>query len=64
MMEMFRPELAMAIDNGNQPLITVAECLECALRAEYSLAQVKEERAEFLGLQERKKSSQGACREQ
>ena len=45
MMKIFWPELAMAIDSGNQPLVTVAKCVECALRAEYRLAQVKEERA-------------------
>ena len=47
MMEMFKPELAMAIDSGNQPPVTVADCLERAVRAEYRLTQVKEERAQF-----------------
>ena len=43
MMEMFKPELAMAIDSGNYTPATVADCVERALRAEYRLAQVKEE---------------------
>ena len=44
---MFRPELALAIDSGSQPPTTVADCLERAMRAEYHLIQVKEERAQF-----------------
>ena len=47
MIEMFKPKLAMAIDSGNQPPVTVADCLERAVRAEYRLTQVKEERAQF-----------------
>ena len=43
MMEIFKSELVMAIENGNQPSITVADCLERAVRAEYHLTQVKEE---------------------
>ena len=47
MMGMFRPELTLAIDSGSQPPTTVADCLERAMRAEYHLIQVKEERAQF-----------------
>ena len=42
MMEMFKPEVSMAIDSRNQPSVTVADCLERAIRAEYRLTQVKE----------------------
>ena len=47
MMEMFKPELAMAIDSGSEPLTTVADCVARAIRVEYRLGQVKEERAQF-----------------
>ncbi|KAL5551368.1 hypothetical protein UlMin_001544 [Ulmus minor] len=44
MLEIFRPELAVVIDSGDNPPTTVAECVDRALRAEYRLAQAKEER--------------------
>ncbi|KAL5565158.1 hypothetical protein UlMin_028322 [Ulmus minor] len=44
MLEMFCPELAVVIDSGDNPPTTVAECVDRALRAEYRLAQAKEER--------------------
>ncbi|KAL5538128.1 hypothetical protein UlMin_046157 [Ulmus minor] len=44
MLEMFRLELAVVIDSGDNPPTTVAECVDRALRAEYRLAQAKEER--------------------
>ncbi|KAL5545187.1 hypothetical protein UlMin_008971 [Ulmus minor] len=44
MLEMFRPELAVVIDSVDNPPTTVAECVDRALRAEYRLAQAKEER--------------------
>ena len=47
MMEMFKLELPMAIDSGYYTPTTVAGCVERALRAEYQLAQAKEERAQF-----------------
>ena len=43
MMEMFKPKLAMAIDNGSEPLTTVVDCVARAIKAEYRLGQVKEE---------------------
>ena len=46
MMEMFRPELALNIDSGSAPLVTVADCLSRAIRAEYCLGQVKEDRTQ------------------
>ncbi|KAL5539945.1 hypothetical protein UlMin_046279 [Ulmus minor] len=44
MLEMFRPELVVVIDSGDNPPTTVAECVDRALRAKYRLAQAKEER--------------------
>ena len=52
---MFLLELAMAIDSGNQPPVTIAECVVRVLRAEYRLAQVKEERSEFYKARKAKK---------
>ena len=46
MMEMFRPELALNIDSGSSPPTTVADCLSRAIRAEYRLNQVKEDRVQ------------------
>ena len=45
MMEMFRPELALAVDSGPEPPTTVADCVARAIKAEYRLGQVKEDRA-------------------
>ena len=45
MMEMFRPELALNIDSGSALSSTVADCLSRAIRAEYRLNQLREERA-------------------
>ena len=47
MMKMFKPELAMEIGSGTEPPLIVVDCMARALRAEYRLAQVKEERAQF-----------------
>ena len=55
MMEMFKPELAMAIDSGNHTLATVVDCMERALRAEYRLAQVKEDKPNSLRLERKKR---------
>ena len=45
MMEMFKPELIMAIDSTNQLFVTMSNYVERTLRAEYRLTQVKEELA-------------------
>ncbi|KAL5567760.1 hypothetical protein UlMin_024335 [Ulmus minor] len=45
MMDMFCPDIALAIESGGSPPVLVAECVERALRVEYRLAQLKEERA-------------------
>ncbi|GMN64787.1 hypothetical protein TIFTF001_033878 [Ficus carica] len=57
MLDMFHPEIAVIIDSGEKPPTTVAECVERALRAEYRLAQAKQERAKFF--EEKKKENQG-----
>ena len=59
---MFRPELALAIDSGSHPPSTVADCLERAMRAEYHLVQVKEERDRYIkARKEEKTQSRGIC---
>ena len=45
MMDMFRPKIALAIESGRSPPTTAAKCVERAIRIEYILAQLKEERA-------------------
>ena len=44
MLEMFRPNIAIFIETGRQPM-TVAKCYERALCAEFKLNQMKEKRA-------------------
>ncbi|GMN33520.1 hypothetical protein TIFTF001_048265 [Ficus carica] len=56
MLDMFRPEIAVVIDSGEKPPTTVAECVERALRAEYRLAQAKQERAKFFEEKKKEKS--------
>ena len=45
MMDMFCPDIALAIESGGSPPVSVAKCVKRALRVEYRLAQLKEERA-------------------
>lgn len=45
MMNMFRPDITLAIESGGGPPTTVVECVDRAIRVEYRLAQLKEERA-------------------
>ena len=58
MMEMFKPELSMTIDSKNQPPVTVADCVERSMRAEYRLAQVKEEQAQFFKARKEEKTKE------
>ena len=44
LMDMFRPDIALAIESGGSPPRTVARCVERAIRIEYRMAQVKEEK--------------------
>ncbi|KAL5560671.1 hypothetical protein UlMin_036882 [Ulmus minor] len=41
MMDMFCPDIALAIERGGSPPVSVEECVERALRVEYRLAQLK-----------------------
>ena len=61
MLEMFRPDLTVIIDSGDHPPETVADCVGRALRAEYRLAQAKDERAKFFKAkkEEKAQSKQG-----
>ena len=45
MMNMFCPDIVLAIESGGSLPTTVAKCVEKANRVEYRLAQLKEERA-------------------
>ena len=45
MMDMFRPEIALAIKSDESLPTIVAKCVERAIRIEYRLAQLKEEKA-------------------
>ena len=42
---MFRLDIALAIESRGGPPTTVADCMDRAIRVEYRLAQLKEERA-------------------
>ena len=43
MIDMFRSDIALAIESGGSPPTTAARCVERAVRIEYRMAQVKEE---------------------
>ena len=45
MMDMFHLDITLSIENGGSPSTTVPKCVERAIRVEYRLAQLKEERA-------------------
>ena len=55
---MFKPELSMAIDSGNQPPVTVVDYVERAVRAEYRLAQFKKEQAQFFKVRKEEKTKE------
>ncbi|KAL5540692.1 hypothetical protein UlMin_043344 [Ulmus minor] len=55
MLDMFRPEISLALESGGVPPTTVADCVERAYRAEHRLMQVREERAK--AFEARKKSA-------
>ncbi|GMN22042.1 hypothetical protein TIFTF001_040161 [Ficus carica] len=56
MLDMFHPEITLVIDSGERSPTTIAECVERALRAEYRLAQAKQERAKFFEKKKKNKS--------
>ncbi|GMN27820.1 hypothetical protein TIFTF001_046178 [Ficus carica] len=47
MMKMFRTDIARQVSAGNNPPVTVSDCIERALRAEYWINRDKEARAQF-----------------
>ncbi|KAL5560320.1 hypothetical protein UlMin_036531 [Ulmus minor] len=55
MLDMFRPEISLALESGGDPPTTIADCVERAYRAEHRLMQVREERAK--AFEARKKST-------
>ncbi|KAL5538466.1 hypothetical protein UlMin_045568 [Ulmus minor] len=46
-MDMLRPDITLAIESGGSPPRTVAKCVERAIRIEYRMAQVKEEKNKY-----------------
>ena len=44
MMDMFQPDIALAIESGGSPPTIVARCVERAVRIEHRMAQLKEKR--------------------
>ncbi|KAL5540269.1 hypothetical protein UlMin_046310 [Ulmus minor] len=46
-MDMIRPDITLAIESGGSPPRTVAKCVERAIRIEYRMAQVKEEKNKY-----------------
>ena len=47
MMDMFRLDIALAIESGGIPPTMVARCVERAVRIEYRMAQVKEKKNKY-----------------
>ncbi|GMN18713.1 hypothetical protein TIFTF001_046822 [Ficus carica] len=47
MMKMFRTDIARQVSTGNSPPVTVSDCIERVLRAEYWINRDKEARAQF-----------------
>ncbi|GMN71562.1 hypothetical protein TIFTF001_055545, partial [Ficus carica] len=47
MMKMFRTDIARQVSAGDSPPVTVSDCIERALRAEYWINRDKEARAQF-----------------
>ncbi|KAL5553805.1 hypothetical protein UlMin_041206 [Ulmus minor] len=46
-MDMLRPDITLAIESGGSPPRTVAKCVERAIRIEYRMTQVKEEKNKY-----------------
>ena len=59
MMNMFRLEIALAIESGGGPPTTVADYVDRAIRVEYRLAQLKEERARHFKAKRNQKKEDG-----
>ena len=64
MMDMFKPDIALAIESGGSPPTTVARCVERAVRIEYRMAQVKEERNKYFEAKrnQRKEGTEGQAK--
>ena len=57
---MFRPDIALAIESRSGPPTTMADCVDRAIRVEYRLAQMKEERARHFEAKRNQKKESGA----
>ncbi|KAL5545288.1 hypothetical protein UlMin_009072 [Ulmus minor] len=64
MMDMFKLDIALAIENRGSPPTTVARCVERAVRIEYRMAQVKEERNKYFEAKrnQRKEGTEGQAK--
>ena len=64
MMDMFWPDIALAIESGGSPPTIVARCVERAVRIEYRMAQVKEERNKYFEAKrnQRKEGTEGQAK--
>ena len=60
MMDMFRPDIALAIESGGGPPTTVADCVDRAIRVEYRLAKLREERARHFEAKKSQRKESGA----
>ena len=47
MMDMFWPNIALAIESGGSPPTTVARCIERVVRIQYRMTQLKEEMTKY-----------------
>ena len=64
LMDMFRPDIALAIENGRSPPHTVARCVERAIGIKYIMAQVKEKKNKYYEAKrnQRKEGSEGQAK--
>ena len=56
MLEMFRPDITLAIESGGDPPTTTMNCVECTYMAEHYLNQLKEKRRHLVRVRKDKVS--------
>ncbi|KAL5583320.1 hypothetical protein UlMin_015762 [Ulmus minor] len=59
MMDMFCPDIALAIESGGGPPTTVADCVDRAIWVEYRLEKLREERARHFEAKKSQKKESG-----
>ena len=60
MMDMFRLDISLAIESRGGPPTTVVDCVDRAIRVEYRLAQLREERACHFETKKNQRKESGA----